>query len=437
MNGRSTESREESVDEFRRQARSTGLTLPSRHRVLLSEVAAIVAVILLISVGVGVTTGWMNLRPPGPAVPGLFGPQSCAGQAGQRVDLQGSIPADAGRTLAESWSAMTADFLTSYGNCVRIGYSSGTGTTGLEELASRTVSLAVLQSAPTPGELGQLPDLTYVVPIGLTSVTIVYNLPGLAGPLNLNGTVLAEIYSGAIRQWNDPALEALNPSIHLPQNLAISVLSISNATPLNGMFSAFLSESSPEWNASYGSGDTLAWPVGTGYDDAPALVAALANQTGGIGYTETGLPLTANIAVADIENPAGNLSAPSVSSVTAAASGSVNTTQVAGGNWTGDSLLDSAGNGSYPLSFLEYLVVYRDLGAAFGGNLSLVAAQWELTFLWWVLTDGGYVTSPWGFDQLPLPVVLAAQVLLQKVAYDGKSVLDTESGESGGETGEF
>lgn len=437
MNGVSTDGGSDPVDEFSLQARQAGLTLPRRLRTKPTEVAAIVAVILLISVGVGVATGWMNLRPSNGAPPGLFGTQACAAQAGQRINLLASTPAGSDPVLSQSWTTLTDQFLASYGNCVQIRYSPSPASTDLEALASRSADFAILESAPTVGELQQLPDPTYVLPIGLSSVTIVYNLPGLNGPLNLNGSVLSQIYSGSIRQWNDPALEALNPTLQLPQGLSISVLARSDATPVNAAFSSFLAESNEAWNTTYGTGSAMDWPIGTGFSSGAALVAALANTTGGIGYVQTGTPLPTDLGAAEIENPFGNFTAASVSAVTSAASESTNLTQVAGGNWTGTSLLEAAGNASYPISFYAYLVVYQDLGRAFGGNLSSVSAQWELTFLWWVLTDGGYVTSSWGFDQIPLSIVLAAQVIMQKVTYDGKSVLDTEAGESGGETGEF
>lgn len=437
MNGASTDDGKDPVDEFSVQARQAGLTLPRRLRTKPTEVAAIVAVILLISVGVGVATGWMNLRPSSSTPPGLFGTQACAAQAGQRVSLLASTPSTSDPMLLESWTTLSDQFLASYGSCVQVQYTPSAPSAGLQALASRSADFAVLEATPTPEELQGLPDPAFVLPIGITSVTIVYNLPGGIGPLNLNGSVLSGIYSGSIRQWNDPALEALNPTLPLPQGLPISVLTRTDPAPVNTAFSGFLSESSEAWNSTYGTGNSIAWPVGTGFSSGAALVAALANDTGGIGYVQTGTPLPTDLGSADIENSAGNFTAASISAVEAAASGSTNATQVAGGNWTGASLLNAAGGGSYPLSFYSYLVVYRDLGTAFGGQLSLVSAQWELTFLWWVLTDGGYVTSSWGFDQIPMSIVVSAQIVMQKVAYDGKSVLDTEAGESGGETGEF
>ncbi len=43
-----------------------------------------------------------------------------------------------------------------------------------------------------------------------------YNIPGLKATLNLNGTIVAQIYTGKITNWNDPAIKALNPGVSLP-----------------------------------------------------------------------------------------------------------------------------------------------------------------------------------------------------------------------------
>jgi phosphate transport system substrate-binding protein len=50
------------------------------------------------------------------------------------------------------------------------------------------------------------------VPVAISSQLIWYNLPGVTGHLNLNGTVLAMIYSGDITTWNNPWILAANPA---------------------------------------------------------------------------------------------------------------------------------------------------------------------------------------------------------------------------------
>src|SRR3989442_13509684 len=49
----------------------------------------------------------------------------------------------------------------------------------------------------------------------LVAVVPVYNIPG-GGELRFSGKILAQIYLGAIKNWNDPAISRLNPDVALP-----------------------------------------------------------------------------------------------------------------------------------------------------------------------------------------------------------------------------
>jgi len=54
------------------------------------------------------------------------------------------------------------------------------------------------------------------LPAALIGIATVYNLPGIHQELRLSGDVLAEIYLGAIRNWNSPQIVKLNPGLKLP-----------------------------------------------------------------------------------------------------------------------------------------------------------------------------------------------------------------------------
>lgn len=438
MNGASDAGPSESAaqDEFAAQARRAGLVLPTRRRLRLWEVAAITAAILLLSVAVGVATGWMNLRPNTEGPPGLFGPSACSGQPAKSV-VTGTIDPESDPTVPASFSEITQQFERSYGSCVQIEYGSSGSGAGLTAIGSRSADFAVLSSAPTPSQLALLPDPVYVMPEGVASVSIVYNLPILSEPLRLNGSILAGIFSGAIVSWNDPRLAALNPGSDLP-DLPISVVVRSGATPLNLALSSYLAEANRSWNSSVGTTSSPAWPVGTSVSSGTSEMESVANASGTIGYLATGTALPTGVAVSSLENPAGNFTAPVPSSVTAAAVSSSAQVNAEGGNWTGSSLVNAPGNASYPLAYFTYIVVYQDMGHAYSGSVSIVSAQWDLTFLWWAATDGGYLTESLGVNLLPAGLLAATEGTLEKVAYDGTSVLEgSEGSESGGETGEF
>ena len=438
MLGESPDSGPDPVDTFEDQARATGLTLPKRRPTRLWEVGAIVAAVIVVSVGIGVATGWMNLKPASEGPPGLIGTGSCSNQAGQRVALMGTTSQDADPLLSSSLQELTGRFTAAYGSCVRIAYTSPNASAGLGAMADHEADFAVLQAQPSAAVLAELPQASYVIPIGVSSVSVVYNLPGVTLPLHLNGSILAQMYSGGLTAWNAPAIRAANPGVELPSGLAIVPIHRSDPAPINAAFTGYLANSSASWNNTVGQGAQVSWPAGPGDVGEAGVASAVANVSGAISYVATGSSLPATVATAELEDPSGSFVASTPTTVAAAADASFNATAAGASNWTGISLLNAAGNDSYPLSYLVYLVVYQDLGVSFGGNLTLLDSQWEMTFLWWVVTDGGYVTAPLGFDQLPTAVVAPAQTVMEKVNFNGKSVLEsTEAGESGGETGEF
>ena len=54
-------------------------------------------------------------------------------------------------------------------------------------------------------------------------IAVTYNLAGVTS-LNLDGPTTAKIFNGSIKDWNDPAIKALNADVNLP------------ATPINVVF---------------------------------------------------------------------------------------------------------------------------------------------------------------------------------------------------------
>ncbi|HYA57775.1 MAG TPA: substrate-binding domain-containing protein [Thermoplasmata archaeon] len=425
-------------DRFSEEAARAGLTLPRPHRANPWEVAAVCSVILLVSLGIGVSTGWLNLRANADPLPGLLGPQSCVAQGGQKVDLPGSIAPNSEPQFAVSLGFLTDRFTSSDAGCVEINFTSGTGTPGPQGVVAGPVDFSMLEAAPTPAELSALPSPAVLLPTGLTSVSVVYNLPGVADSLRLNGSVLEGIFAGTIRSWDAPAVVQLNPSTNLPRGLPISVVHRSDPTALNGVFTTFLADTVSSWSTEAGVGDQVPWPTGVGVNGSGNMAAFVATTPGALGYMETGVSLPTNVSVARMENAARNFTSPDIGAVVAAAAAwdaGANRSVV---NWSGDPLLEAPGLSSYPLVFPTYLLVYEDLGKAFGGNLSLRVAQWEMTYLWWVVTDGGYVSASLGVAGLPEGMVSSVQQGLEKIAFDGTSVLEGNEGSEGGETtGEF
>jgi phosphate transport system substrate-binding protein len=123
------------------------------------------------------------------------------------------------------------------------------------------------------------------IPLILGAVVPAYNLKGLDQPLKFNGQVLADIYLGKIKKWNDPALQKLNPEAKLPDK---EVVVVHRAEPSGTTFiwSNYLSKVSDEWRKEVGSGSEVKWKVGNAQKGTDGVTALVAATEGAIGYIE-------------------------------------------------------------------------------------------------------------------------------------------------------
>ena len=65
---------------------------------------------------------------------------------------------------------------------------------------------------------------------------------------------------GEITQWNDPAIQALNPSVQLP-NKPITAVHRSDGSGTTFAFTDFLSTVNAKWKSTVGSSTSVQWPV--------------------------------------------------------------------------------------------------------------------------------------------------------------------------------
>ncbi|MHB9041805.1 MAG: phosphate ABC transporter substrate-binding protein PstS, partial [Melioribacteraceae bacterium] len=193
------------------------------------------------------------------------------------------------------------------------------------------------------------------IPTVMGAVVVAYNVPGISG-LNLDGTVLADIYLGKITKWNDAAIKKLNPKLNLP-NVSIVVAHRSDGSGTSFIFTDYLSKVSKEWETKVGKGTSVNWPVGLGGKGNDG-VAGLVKQTGGsVGYVELAYAVQNKISYANMKNKAGKFVEASFESVSAAAEGAAK-------NMPSDlrvSITDPDGKNSYPISGFTWLLIYQNM----------------------------------------------------------------------------
>ena len=278
---------------------------------------------------------------------------------------------------------------------IEINYQSIGSGGGIKQLLAKTVQFGASDAPMSDAELKSAPAPVVHLPMVLGAVAITYNLPEAKAPLKLSADVLADIFLGAIKKWNDPRLSELNPGVALPaQDIAVVARADSSGTTY--VFTDYLGKVSSKWKSQVGVNKTIKWPVGLASMGNDGVTGQLKNTPGSIGYVELVYAVTQKLPVAELKNRAGTYVAPSVKSVTEAAAGSMNAMPA-------DyrvSITDAAGAGAYPISAFTYILVYKSMDKDLGAPL--------VQFLNWAMVEG-QKTAP-GMSYAPLPASMVAKV---------------------------
>jgi len=229
-------------------------------------------------------------------------------------------------------------------------------------------------------------------PTVLGAVVPTYNIPGVNQELNFDGELLASIYMGKIKKWNDPAIAKLNSGVKLP-DMAIVVAHRADASGTTFCFTDYLSKVSPEWLSKVGRNTSVDWPVGLGGKGNDGVAGLIKQQTGAFGYVELIYAVKNNLQYGKVQNKSGEFVKASLASVSAAAAASK--------SMPADfrvSITDEPGSGVYPISTFTWLLVPS----------KIEDAQKEKVikgFLKWAITTGQDSVESLDYAKLPQSVV--------------------------------
>src|SRR3954468_21708004 len=92
-----------------------------------------------------------------------------------------------------------------HGN-VEINYQSIGSGGGIRQVTSQTVFFGATDGPMTDEQLAAAPGKILHFPTVLGADVPVYNLPGVSAELKFTGSVLADIFLGKIKKWNEPAI---------------------------------------------------------------------------------------------------------------------------------------------------------------------------------------------------------------------------------------
>jgi phosphate transport system substrate-binding protein len=162
---------------------------------------------------------------------------------------------------------------------VQINYQSIGSGGGIQQLKKGLVDFGASDAALNDEQLKEMPPLVQI-PESAGPVCITYNLPDLKSPLRLSPAVLAGIYLGTIKTWQDPQIRTDNPGVNLPKT-AIVVAHRSDGSGTTNIFTTYLAAVSPQWEKKVGKGLAVSWPVGVGGKGSEGVTGSAKQMQGG------------------------------------------------------------------------------------------------------------------------------------------------------------
>jgi phosphate transport system substrate-binding protein len=199
---------------------------------------------------------------------------------------------------------------------IAVNFSPTGSEAGIQAVSSGAVDFAVSE-APMSATQRAACHNCFQIPWSLTAIGIGYNVRGVGSKVRLDGDVLAAIYMGAIKRWNDPRIKALNHRLHLP---AVNITPIySNGSGDTYVFTSYLSGVSSKWRSSVGSGATISFPTGVSAGSNGAIISRLESTNGSLAYAGISYLIAHGLPAAAIQNSAGKYEYPNLINIESAA----------------------------------------------------------------------------------------------------------------------
>ncbi len=346
--------------------------------------------------------------------PGSVSPASAASSSASAAPAP--TPASAPQTLSETGSSQMAPLFALWGPAyhaqfsqVTLNTASSSSGVGISSAAAGTTDIGASDAYLSPADLSQHTNLVNI-PLAVAALMLVYNVPGISPSTHLrfNGAVLAQIYSGKITSWDDPAIKSLNPGASLPGS-AIVLVHRADSSGSTFLFTSYMNAQDPAAWESALIGTTVAWPGQPGEIGATgsaAMIKAVKSAPGSIGYVGVSYlsqVTQAGEGEATLGNSSGRYVLPTAGTIQAGLASFTNTPA----NET-ISLINAAGAQAYPIINYEYAVVST-------AQASATRARDLQAFLHWAITSGAAQAAKVNFQPLPSSVVTLSDAQIAKI----------------------
>lgn len=236
----------------------------------------------------------------------------------------------------------------------KLNYQAVGSGAGVTQIINRTVDFGASDAAVAPDRLAKEKLLQFPSVIG--GVVVIVNIPGVDGhALRLTGPIIADMYLGKVRMWNDPRIRALNPSVKFPA-VAVAAAYRADSSGTTNIFTSYLSVVSPEFKERVGAGNAVAWKAGIGGPGNAGVAATVKNIRGGIGYVEYAFAIENHMQTPVLQNRSGAWVKPATPAFVAAADAA---------DWAkavnmAPSMLNTAGAANWPIVGCTYVILPKN-----------------------------------------------------------------------------
>jgi len=276
---------------------------------------------------------------------------------------------------------------------IKIDYIKKGSSKGIKDAKARAVDFAGTDKPLSPKVLKK--NGLYQFPGVVGAITMGYNLAGIKD-LKLSRAAVVAIADGSIKYWDNPLIAKANKGLKLPHK-KLTFIHRADGSGTTYNFTYYLSKISKKWRKTYGAKKSLSWPgdhhIGGKTNSG---VAALLKQTpNSVGYIDYADAKNNEIAMATLENRAGNFIKPELKNFQAAAA-------KAALNPKKDFyavIADPKGADSYPMVAATFILVPKE---------HKDTDKKVTAFFDWAYTNGQDIAKSLGF--VPLPDSLTAKI---------------------------
>ncbi|MBO7259732.1 MAG: phosphate ABC transporter substrate-binding protein PstS [Paludibacteraceae bacterium] len=282
---------------------------------------------------------------------------------------------------------------------------------GVRNLRDKIVDFAGSDAFLSDKEMAEMNPVIHI-PTCMGAVVLAYNLDGVS-ELMLSGEVIADIFAGNIKMWNDERLVALNPDVTLPAEAIIPVFR-SDGSGTTFVFTDYLTKVSPMWASNYGAGKSVNFPSGQAAKGNPGVAGVIKQSKNSIGYVGSEYAFAQKIPYARIQNARSEFVLPSSASISAAASGEIPAD-------TRCSITNADAAGAYPISTFTWMIIYKEQNYS---DRSKEQAMATLELLKYILSDEAQnISSEVHYAPLPAKAKELSITNLKTVTFDGVAIL--------------